>query len=329
MRRDKNDKLMKKVNKFDEPIIFKEDNDIATKSKVYQDQLEKDYYYLEEEESFSSFISDTTSVRSNRTAKTYQSKPFNKELDFDIPDFSPTKYGPFLWKLSHCLLYFLFTFALIGSNISLMINNKYDKYNFILLLAHIFYCISSFLEWWFFKRGCIGYANLNSKYKDNIDKSLMARILRSEQGWKYFFSFEASMILISGNIYYFIYINITVKDPTPEYWNINLVGSMVISLSQILKLEKILTETKQYIIKNDLSNCLIEIFLFFSSLSFGTLYLYRVLYNYDSEKYTKFYMILRIVGSFLSFLSSASLINRYYMSGNDDLNASNLSNVTI
>ena len=329
MRGNNDDIMMKKINTLHRMIIYKEDNNKIPKEDDSPDQLEKNDYQLKANESFTSFMSDTSTVRSNRSEKTYQSKSFNKELDFDIPDFSPTKYGPFLWKLAHCLFYFLYTIAFIVSNIIFIVSNKYDKYNIILLVAHIFYCISSFLEWWYFKRGCIGYANLNSKVKDNIDKSLKARILRSEQGWKYFFSFCASMILIYGNIYYFLYIGDTGKEPDPEYWNINLIGAMIISMAQILKLEKILMETKQYMIKNDLSNCLIEIFFFFASLSFGTLYFYRLLYNYDNEKYISFYFILRVVGSFLTFLSSACLFNRYYMSNYDDLNASDLSNITL
>jgi phosphate starvation-inducible membrane PsiE len=329
MRGDKEDIMMKKINTLHRMIICKEDSDIITKENDSPDQIEKNDYQLKANESFTSIISDTSTIRSNRSAKTYQSKPFNKELDFDIPDFSPTKYGPFLWKLAHCLFYFLYTIAFIVSNIIFIVSNKYDKYNIILLVAHIFYCISSFLEWWYFKRGCIGYANLNSKVKDNIDKSFKARILRGEQGWKYFFSFCAAIILVYGNCYYLMYINGEKEVPDPEYWNINLIGAMVISLAQILKLEKILMETKQYIIKNDLSNCLIEIFFFFASLIYGTIYFYRLLYNYDNQNFVNLYMALRISGCFMIFFSSICLINRYYMSDYQDLNASDLSNITL
>ena len=38
------------------------------------------------------------------------------------------------------------------------------------------------------------------------------------------------------------------KIANPEYWNINLIGCMTISLSQIMKIEKILIENKNYII---------------------------------------------------------------------------------
>ena len=319
---------MKKINKLDKIDISNDENEINTKEKKLIFQPDAEDYNIKQTGTFSSYLSDTSTVKSDRSAKTYQSKPFNKELDFDIPDFTPTKYGPGLWKISHCLTYFLFTVALISGNIILIVSKNYDTYNIILLVSHVFYCISSSLEWWYFKRGCIGYANLNSRVKDNIDKSLKARILRSEQGWKYFFSFCAAMILVYGNIYYMLYINGKKKVPDPEYWNINLIGAMVISLAEILKLEKILMETKQYVIRNDLSNCLIEIFLFFASLDFGTIYFYRLLYNYDNQ-ITKFYIILRIGGCIMTFFSSASLINRYYMSDYEDLNASDLSNITL
>ena len=325
----KSDIMMKKINNLEKLDISNDDNEINTKDKKLIFQPETDEYNIKQTGTFSSYLSDTSTVKSDRSAKTYQSKPFNKELDFDIPDFTPTKYGPGLWKISHCISYFLFTITFIGSNISLLVSKSYDSYNIILLVSHAFYCISSSLEWWYFKRGCIGYANLNSRVKDNIDKSFKARILRSEQGWKYFFSFCAAIILVYGNCYYIMYINGKKSIPDPEYWNINLIGAMVISLAQILKLEKILMETKQYVIKNDLSNCLIEIFLFFASLAFGTIYFYRLLYNYDNQNFTTFYIALRISGSIMIFFSSFFLINRYYMHDYEDLNASDLSNVTL
>lgn len=325
----KNDIMMKKINNLEKIELSNDDNEINTKENRLIYQQDADEFNIKQTGTFSSYISDTSTVRSGRTEKTYQSKPFNKELDLDLPDFTATKYGPGPWKIAHCISYFFFVVSFITSNIVLITNRDYDTYNVILLVSHTFYCISSSLEWWYFRRGCIGYANLNSRVKDNIDKSLRARILRGEQGWKYFFSFCAGMILIYGNIYYFLYINKKKKIPDPEYWNINLIGAMVISLAQILKLEKILMETKQYVIRNDISNCLIEIFFFFASLAFGTIYFYQLLYNYDNQDFETFYMILRIIGCVLTFFSSASLINRYYMSDYDDLNASDLSNITL
>ena len=332
--RGNNKKMMRKIDYLDKIELS---NDLSVPNLEDQKiiiQPDDENIEYKRTNTFSSFLSDDTTVRSNKTAKTFQSKPFNKELDLDIPNFSPTKYAPNKWKFAHSLFYFFYSSFLIASNIIYLFPKNYNSYNIVLLISHSCYFISSFLEWFYFKRGCIGYANLNSKIKDNIDYSIKARILRSEQGWKYFFSFFASIILIYGNIYYILSVKSNDNNkkgviPDVEFCNINLIGVMIISLAQILKLEKILMETKLYIVKNDLSNCLIEIFFFFASLCFGTLYFYSILYNYDDERFKNFYMILRIIGCALTFLSSISLINRYYMSDYDDLNTSDLSNVTL
>ena len=290
-------------------------------------------YTRKRAETLSSINSDDSSIMSNLSANTTQSKPFNKELDLDLPDFSPTKYASPNWKIPHSFFYFAYGCILLGGNVTFIISDNFKSYNIISMIAHGSYCISSFMEWIYFRRGCIGKANLNSKVKNNIDKSLKAKILRSEQGWKYFFSFLASIILVLGNIYYINYSNNNDDKgdfPDVQFWNINLVGVMIISLAQIWKISKILTQTRQYMIKNDLSNCLIEIFFYFASLFFGILYFFNLTYNtYDFEKFEKFYKILRIGGSIFTFFSSISLINRYYMSSYDDLNTSDISNVTI
>ena len=290
-------------------------------------------------ETMSSINSDLSTIKSNKSnfsSKTVQSKPFNKELDLDLPEFTSTKYASPCWKVPHSAFYFLFSGTLFGANICFISTENYYTYNIISLVAHNCYFISSFFEWFYFRRGCIGAANLNSKVKDNIDYSLRARILRSEQGWKYFFSILGSIVLIFGNIHYFIYNNKNNEEkikkgiiPDKDYWNINLAGIMIISLAQILKINKILVQTRQYMIQNDLANCLIEIFFYFASLSFGTIYYFNLLYDYDYEKYKIFYKITRMGGSVLTVLSSICLINRYYLSNYDDLNTSDLSNITL
>lgn len=283
-----------------------------------------------------SFESDMSSLKTDKTAKSYQSRPFGKELDLDLPQFTSTKYASSLWKLFHSIFYFLYSGFLFGANLYYVISKNLINYNICALISHISYFMSSFLEWFHFKRGCIGYANLNSKIKDNIDYSIKARILRSEQGWKYFFSIFASIILIYGNIHYIIYNNKNNDEklekgiiPDVEFYNINLIGSMIISLAQILKIEKILIHTRQYWIKNDLSNGLIEIFLYFGSLCLGVLYYFNILYDYDIERFEILYNITRIGGSLLIFFSALCLLSRYYMTTYDDLNTSDLSNITI
>ena len=108
-----------------------------------------------------------------------------------------------------------------------------------------------------------------------------------------------------------------------------MIGTMIISLSQILKLEKILTENKQYVVRNDVTNCLIEIFLFFGSLLFGASYYIQITYSYDLETFNLFVIILKFVGNVLILFSGIIVFHRYFLSDYEDLNASDLSNVTI
>lgn len=283
--------------------------------------------------SFLSFNSqnDANSINSNASNlshMTYISKPFNEEKDLDLPYFTLTKYNSINWRLSHSISYFLYSFFLIISTIiSITQKDSYNHYNIVMLIAHIFYFLSAFIQWNYFKRGCVTkYSNLNSKVKNNIDKSFKARFLRSEEGWKYFFSLFASIDLIYGNIYFFAFGNEKLE---PEFWNINFIGCMIISLTQILKLEKILTKNKQYFVVNDLSNSLIEIFLFFGSLCFGAFYFIQIAYNYDINRFLYLFSTLKIGGNTLIIFSSLCLFHRYFCSNFDDLNVSSLSNVTI
>ena len=217
-----------------------------------------------------SSISSVKSIKDDNSAINLDSKSLDEELSLDLPQFTYTKYLPFTWRISHSLFYLLYSCALFGANIWYIRAENFISYNFLSLISHISYFFSTFMEWFHFKRGCIGRANYNSAVKSNINKSLRAKILRSEQGWKYFFSFFASMILIYGNIYYILYNNKNNEDelekgviPNFKIWNIYSIGSMINSLAQILKIEKILTEIKQYMAKNDLYYCLIEYFFIF------------------------------------------------------------------
>ena len=337
----KRDKFLEKIKNLEKIELSNKISNVNTdlSNNISKVNTEENYFNKKRTETYSSINTDLSTIKSNKSnqsSNTVLSKPFNKELDLDLPEFSPTKYASPNWKIPHSVFYFLFSGALFGANISFISTENYYTYNIISLVGHCCYFISSFLEWFYFRRGCIGAANLNSKVKDNIDYSLRARILRSEQGWKYFFSIVASIVLICGNIHYFNYNNKNNENeikkgifPDDNFWNINLVGSMIISLAQILKIEKILVQTRQYMIQNDLANCFIEIFFYFSSLSFGTLNYFNLLYDYDYEKYKTFYQIIRMGGSILTVLSSICLINRYYLSSYDDLNTSDLSNITI
>lgn len=297
--------------------------DLNRIDKSITNPLLQDNYIVKRNESFLSSNSYST-INSKSLNNTFESMPFNEEKDLDLPNFSPTKYNSFAWRLLHSITYFLYTVFLLGSTFCFKL--KKTKFtNISMITAHGFLFISSFIQWFYYRRGCIGKSNYNSGIKNNIDRTSKAKLLRSEEGWKYFFSLIGSGVLIYGNIYDFI----SSEGHESEFWNINLVGVMIISLSQILKLEKILTDNKQYAVRNDISNCFIEIFLFLGSLFFGASYYIQIMYNFDEDSFFNFICILKFIGSGSIVFSGICLIHRYFLSDYDDLNTSDLSNVTI
>jgi hypothetical protein len=82
-------------------------------------------------------------------------------------------------------------------------------------------------------------------------------------------------------------------------------------------------------VRNDISNCFIEIFLFFGSIFFGASYYIQIMYNFDEDSFRKFVIILKFIGNGSIIFSGFCLIHRYFLSDYDDLNISDLSNVTI
>jgi hypothetical protein len=269
-------------------------------------------------ESYSSFKSNS-SAGSNRTL---DSMPFKEELDLDLPNFSPTKYNSDIWKIINCFLYSVFSLGLLVYTVFFLLRKDsiYTK-----LACDISFFFYNLMNWLHYKRGCIGYSNLNSRLKTNVDKSFKAKFLRSEYGMKYFYPIIACFILIYSDIYFLL----ISQEQNPDFWNINLAGLMIISLSQILKLEKILTDNRQYSVKNDLPNCFVEIFLFFGSLCFSISYLIQMVYIYDEETFRLFVVILKFIGIFFILFSDIFLIFRFFFSGYDDLNTSDTSNLTV
>ena len=269
-------------------------------------------------ESYSSFKSNS-SAGSNRTL---DSMPFKEELDLDLPNFSPTKYNSDIWKIINCFFYSVFSLGLLVYTVFFLLQKDsiYTK-----LACDISFFFYNLMNWLHYKRGCIGYSNLNSRLKTNVDKSFKAKFLRSEYGMKYFYPIIACFILIYSDIYFLL----ISQEQNPDFWNINLAGLMIISLSQILKLEKILTDNRQYSVKNDLPNCFVEIFLFFGSLCFSISYLIQMVYIYDEETFRLFVVILKFIGIFFILFSDIFLIFRFFFSGYDDLNTSDTSNLTV
>lgn len=255
---------------------------------------------------------------------TLETIPFKEdELDLDLPNFASTKYNSQSWKLLHILFYSLFSFSLLVCFVLSIIENDNIELTKTISDCGLFFV--NLMNWLHYKRGCLGSANLNTRIKKNVDKSFKARLLRSESGWKYFFGLIAAFILLYGDIYFFIFC----KEQNPDFWNINFVGTVLISLSQILKIEKILINNFQYKVINDLSNSFVEIFLFFGSLFFSTSYLIQMVYFYNREAFRFFIFFLKGIGIFFILFSDICLIFRYFFSGYDDLNTSDISNVTL
>ena len=246
--------------------------------------------------------------------------PFEEQFNLDLPYYRSTKYNPTLWKHIHCSIYFLFFITFLIDYV-LLILKKY--YIYPKLISDISFFAYNFMNWFHFKRGCIGYSNRESYGKTNRDNSLKAKLLRSEYGFKYFFAIIASTILIYGDIYFILFS----KKQNPDFWNINFIGLSIISLVQIFKIEKILTNNKQYDVKNDLYNCLVEIFLFFGSLIISASYLIQMMYYHKQE--TLLIFIMKGFGESFICASFIFLFLRYYLSGSEDLNDSRISDRTI
>ena len=294
--------------------------------KIEEDSKEKDLKNLiEKTNSFNSDINSIKSKNSSNTQKSLESQIFNEEKDLDIPNVTSTKYASLPWRLLHFFLYFVHNSLLLASTILWFLKDLHT-FNVLLMIAHCFYFIVNLMQWLYYNRGCLTPANLNTKLKSNVDTSFKAKVLRSEAGWIHFFSFIGAVILLYGNIFFIFIDNNKIFN---EFWNINLVGAMLISITQILKIEKALVENRQFKNKNDLSRSMVEIFLFFGSLLFGSSYLIQMMYSYDEVKVFILLSVLKFIGNgFISF-SGITMFYRYFFANIKDLNTSDLSYVTL
>lgn len=298
------------------------------------DEKENDFQEKELQEKFLdkslSSISDANSVKSTMTHNTQKSLTsgyFKEELVLDLPNYSSTKYtNHFAWKIFNLLTYLIYSLVLLFSSFSWILRS--DNFNTIHMVSHLFLIIHNCMNWIYYQRGCLTQSNYNSHIKSNVDKSLKARILRGETGWIYFFAFIGSIILFYGNILYLLIKGKKITFEIYEIYNINFVGSMIISVTQILKIDKTLIETRQYLVKNDLQRSLVEICLFFGSLFFGCSYLIQNMYNFQEKDFFVFLGILKFFGNGFILASSIFLLYRYLCAGKDDLNTSNVSDYT-
>ena len=318
--------IINKINNDLDPLNLEDKENINAEKKEKEIQ-EKEFKEKLLDKTFS-FNSDIYSIKSKstfNTQKTLTSEIFNEEKDLDLPLFTSTKYTSFKWKITHFLTYLIYNWMLLFSSFYWVIKNL-NNYNMFQMISHFFYFISTLMQWLYYKRGCLTKANLNSSVKKNIDKSLRARILRSETGWIYFFSFIGAAILLYGNIFYMLIDN---KKLLSEFYHINFVGTMIVSVTQIFKIEQALIENKQFKIKNDLGRSLVEICLFFGSLFFGCSSLVQIMYSFDEYEFFIFKTILKFLGNIFVIASGIILLLRYFCAGNKDLNTSDLSVYTL
>ena len=141
---------------------------------------------------------------------------------------------------------------------------------------------------------------------------------RSEIGIKYFLNIIITLFLITVSIFK--------KIQKFQFLHeiIIMFAMALLIISQLFKIERALTNTKQYNVKNDLSNSIVEILNFTGAMIFFTCYLLVLLKEYSINDLN----IILIVGASFFVLSSFVLYYRYFLSGFDDLNVSNNSFMT-
>ena len=181
------------------------------------------------------------------------------------------------------------------------------------------------MEWFHFKRGCCGRANLNSNIKTNIDKSCKAVIYRSEAGIKYFASVIASLILIGASLM------VLLKDDDKIEKKSNvcfLIAVSIMFIAQIGKVQRVLKKTKQYTFTKDKSNLIVEVLLMISALIYIVYYSFIIGFNNNSFM-KKIHNYINLAAAFMLFFSAISVQYRYYISGFQDLNMSGVSFFTV
>ena len=156
----------------------------------------------------------------------------------------------------------------------------------------------------------------------------MSKMKRSEIGVKYFSNVIVSMILL---ISYSLKIIFKDKDLYKQLFPIFvLLGMSLLVITEILKIEKTLTNTKQYRVKNDISNSMVEITNFIGALLYFTGNLIVISYkNNEKDKIIFFVFVINLIGTVFFVVSSFILFYRYFLSGFDDLNVSESSFMTI
>ena len=157
----------------------------------------------------------------------------------------------------------------------------------------------------------------------------MSKMKRSEIGVKYFFNVIVSMILLISYTLKIIFKKD--KDFHKQLFPLFvLLGMILLVITEIFKIEKTLTNTKQYRVKNDISNSMVEITNFIGALLYFTGNLIVISYkDNEKDKINFFVSVINLIGTVFFVVSSFILFYRYFLSGFDDLNVSESSFMTI
>ncbi len=233
-----------------------------------------------------------------------------KNVDLNLPNFTSTKYNKTYWRIIHFCTYFFFGIFYLLAEIKIFQNYK----EIIFMIGSFSYLISSIIEWFHFRRGCCGNANLNNPVKGNIDEACYAKLKRSEIGLKYFLNIIITFTLLIVGIFE----KLQLEKFKILHEPIIMSAMALLVISQLFKIERALTNTKQYNVKNDLSNSIVEILNFTGAMIYFTCYLLVFLNEYKLDKLS----IYLIIGASFFVLSSFVLYYRYFHSGFDDLNIS-------
>ena len=258
-----------------------------------------------------------------------------QQLDYDLPNFTSTKYNSTNWKICHGTSYFLFSLGYLSSSVIRFTQGKELNDGIVKIadisnvIGSVMYFISSSIEWFHYKRGCIGQANLNSNIKTNIDKSCKAAFHRCEVGMKYFLSLLSSLIMLSASIIVSVIRNNKI---VKEYSDIlYLMAMMIFSVSQIGKVERIMMGTKQYTYTKDKSNLVVEMIAMYGGFILSVYYLIQIfaMNPINLLLLTSLNGLFNAIGCILFFMSALCMQYRYYISGYSDLNQGDVSFVSV
>ena len=243
-------------------------------------------------------------------------------LDIDEPNFTLTKRLSFKWKTIHFIFHLLFSISYTSFPIVYVIIQHEQPPTLLLLIyivGSICKVVYAFMEWWHFKRGCCGDSNLNSKVKTNIDQSCKAKLIRMKVGLLYFIILIISTIITVNFVLWCIVKEEIVND---TLYNVFMCGMIGFTVVQVMKNERIVQPTKQYQIKNDMSNLFVEWFMFVGFFVYSIGLIWR-LGDSDGDLFFNegnINVYFEIGGGVFFMLSTIAMGYRYFLSDDADLN---------